>query len=224
MLRMKRTVLATLSVTALLAAGALLLAWTAVRADYAMSADMLQRTRRAAQRVDLQLLQVFLRTPTDLAAPACQLLKQQLAMLRASTPHCRSVQLVGRQANGTLIPIGETRPADLAAGAQTGRRIDKSLRRVFVTGAAETTGHLTDSSGSFVSGVVPLSTEGAGNVTAVLCMELEAQAHDWKGACRASLPAGVSLVLLLTTLCVLLIAWREAERFRPVLWRHNRPW
>ncbi len=224
MLRMKRTVMATLSVTALLAAGALLLAWTAVRADYAMHADMLQRTRRAAQRVDLQLLQVFLSTPTDLASPACQLLKQQLATLRASIPHCRSGQLVGRQANGALISIGETRPADLAAGAQTGRPIDKSLRRVLVTGEAETAGPLTDSSGSFVSGAVLLSTKGAGNVTAVLCMELETQAQNWKGACRASLPAGVSLVLLLATLCALLIARRETEPLRPVLWRHNRPW
>lgn len=224
MLRKKRTAITTLVVTALLAAGALSWVWTAVRTDRAMRADLLQRTRRMAQRVDLKLVQLLASTPADPASPACQQLQQQLTTLRTAIPPGHSLQLVGCRANGTLFPLVDERPAGHAAGAQTGRRNAAGLRHVFATGVAETAGPLTGPGGSFVSGAVPLSTPGAGHVIAVLCLEMETQVQNWKEACHAALPAGISLVLLVVTLCTLLVTRRHTALFRPTLWRHSRPW
>ena len=217
-----RTRARVISALLLLSLGTLLTWGIAVRADRGVQAELLQQTRQVAQGVALADLQALTGTSADLKNPAYARLKQQFAAVRAASPHCRFVYLMGRKADGTVFFFVDDRPAGHLDESPAGMIYDDvpaGFRHAFDTGKPNTVGPFTDKWGTFVSGVVPIRNPDTGAVIALLALD-----HDgttWKSEVAARLAPPVALILALLIIGTAGLAANRAAvpSPRPILWR-----
>jgi len=80
-------------------------------------------------------------------------------------------------------------------------------------------GPVSDRWGTWVSALVPLTDPQGGHVLAVLGMDIDARVWKWDLAARASLPMGITLVLVISLLTALAGAGRASASPKPVLRR-----
>ena len=207
---------------ALLAIGALFAWWMVVRADRAMRAELLKETRLVARGVDLDRLRALTGTSADLNRPAYRQLKDQFAAIRSTNPQCRFVYLMGRKADGTVFFFVDDRPVGHAEESPAGMVYDdvpQAFRRALVTGIPVATGPFTDKWGTFVSGAVPISNPGTGDVIALLGLDLDARAWNLELAARTAPSVGLLLVLLFVTAAVFAANRPIAASPKLILWR-----
>ncbi len=79
-----------------LVVGLLLTWWTVQRRGSEMRADLLRQAQLVAQALDVECLQTFTGTPSDLQRSEYLVVKGQLALTREAIPRCRGIHLIGR--------------------------------------------------------------------------------------------------------------------------------
>lgn len=166
----------------LLAVGALYAWWTVSRSDHEMRADLLGRTRQAAQAVDAGWITHLSGTKEDLGSPVYLRVKEHLAAIRSISPRCRFVYLVGKKADGSVFFFADDTPVGDKDESPAGMIYDdvpEKFRSVFKTGIAETVGPYTDKWGAFISGAAPVIDPVSGDMIAVLGMDIDARDWNW---------------------------------------------
>lgn len=189
-----------------LVACAALIAWTAQRADGEFRADLLRRTRLAAQAVNVERIKGFAGVAADRELPDYQRLKDQLIAVRQSDRLFRSLVMLGRGDNGRPFvaadaPAADGTPpaADFAAACQTG----------FAPGAPAAIVPTSNLWGADLVGCAPQVDVKTGEVAAVLAAGFDPQARQ-RQIGRAVLPPA----LLAAALAVVLAAGLAAEARR----------
>ncbi len=79
-----------------LVVGLLLTWWTVQRRGSEMRADLLRQAQLVAQALDVECLQTFTGTASDLQRSEYLVVKGQLALTREAIPRCRGIHLIGR--------------------------------------------------------------------------------------------------------------------------------
>ncbi|MCY2992236.1 MAG: response regulator [Planctomycetota bacterium] len=195
----------------MLLAQALFTWWVAVRTDGEMRADLLSKTQRVAQVVNVQRVRALSGTETDLDSPNYRQLKEQFTAMRAANPKCRFVYLLGRQADGAVFVFVDSESVgseDYSPPGQIYEEVSEDYRRVFDTQAVAVAGPITDRWGVWVSALIPLTDPQTGAMVAVLGMDIDAHAWKWDVATRSALLVGLMLVLLVGVATAVVFARR----------------
>jgi PAS domain S-box-containing protein len=202
--------------------GALAISWLAARADRELREDLLARTRLVAGTVEIGHIKALTGTTADLTSPDYLRLKEQLAAVRAASPKCRFVYLMGRRPDGAVFFFADSEPAgseNESPAGQVYEEVTPEELKVFETSTALAMGPFDNRWGSWVSAQVPLTDLQTGRVLAVLGMDIDAR--DWKRdvAERAALPVGLVLLIMIGLASALFSTGRAPEAPKPVLRR-----
>jgi PAS domain S-box-containing protein len=158
LLRGSRAVVAGL-VLVILATGALLV-WSAIaRADRERRADLVRQAQLVTQAMNIDRIRALSGTEADLPNPNYLRMKEQLAAVRAATPHCRFVYLLGHKPDGTIFFLVDSEPADspdCSPAGQVYAEAPDGCRRAFATRTAATEGPYVDRWGKWVSALIPI--------------------------------------------------------------------
>ena len=209
-------------------------AWMTVRrADREMRAELLQQVLLVAKAVDVEHVQALSGTDADLDSPHYRRLKEHLVAVRSSSPQCRFLYLMGRragppaaaaaQAGGTVfffVDSEDVGSKDYSPPGQVFNESTADLLRVFSAKVSLVEGPVTDSWGTWISALVPMTDPQTGAIVAVLGMDIDARTWKWDVAARVALPLGLMLVLLIGATAALVSSARGADASpRPVLRR-----
>ncbi|MFZ4535289.1 diguanylate cyclase domain-containing protein [Propionivibrio sp.] len=132
----------------LLIAGGLFAWWTVVRVDRELREDLLQQARLVAQSVDIERVNALTGTPADLDSTEYRRLKEQLSAMRASLPPGRSLYLMGRRADGSVLSLIDSEAPGSRGNFPPGQIIAKpsdALLQVFADKTEALDGPLGDS-------------------------------------------------------------------------------
>jgi PAS domain S-box-containing protein len=146
----------------ILLSGAALTWWSTERADREMRARLLQQTQVLAETANLRHIQKLTGTIEDLTSPIYQRLKRQMTAVRADTPHCRFIYLLGRKADGSIFFFLDSEPTsskDYSPPGQIYEEAPDGFRRVFSSCNAAAEGPYTDRWGTWVSLLVPIQDQ-----------------------------------------------------------------
>ncbi len=130
-----------------------------VRTDRILRADLVEQARLIAQTLDVERIHTLSGSEADLTNTNYLRLKEQLAIVRAASPQCRFVYLLGRKPDDTLFFFVDSEPAgsaDCSPPGQTYTEAPPSLRRVISTRTAGCVGPETDRWGTWISALVPI--------------------------------------------------------------------
>ncbi|TFG88125.1 MAG: hypothetical protein E4H17_02850, partial [Gemmatimonadales bacterium] len=194
--------------------------WMFVRADREMRADLLQRTRLAAQAVNLDRVRALSGTEADLGSLHYRRLKEQLTAVRSVDSDCRFVYLMGRKADGAVFFFVDSEldgSKDCSPPGQVYEEVPAGGRRAFDTGASVVVGPVGDRWGVWISALVPLADPSTGAVLAVLGMDINTRTWNWDAAARAALPVALLFVLLIGSVAVFAAARSVDASPRPFL-------
>ena len=203
-----------------LVAGALLTWWMVGNAKRELCADQLQQARFVAKAINIDHVKALTGTEADTNSSVYLRLKEQLAAVRMAIPQCRFVYLLGKKDDGTLFIFEDSEPSaskDCSPAGQVYSEAPEGFHRVFSTRNAATEGCYIDRWGKWTSALVPIIdpqtiTEGMtgpedakanlahgnggdGKVLAVVKIDVDATAWNWKLAHAALPPAMLTLAL-----------------------------
>ena len=207
---------------AIVAAGALFIWWSVVRADRAMRSETLQQARLAARAVNLQHVQALSGTAADIGTSAYWRLKEQLASNRSANSKCRFMGLMGRKPDRTVFFFVDSETPyskDYSPPGQVYEEAPEDCQRVFDAKTEAAVVLATDRWGVWISPLVPITDPQTGTVIAVLGMAIDARDWKWAVAARAALPVGLILMLLIGAATVYANVGRGIAAPKPVLRR-----
>ena len=174
-------------------------------ADQSLRANLLQQTRLVAQAVEVKHVQALSGTQADLDSQDYRRLKEQLAAVRSANVHCRFLYILGRKPDGKVFFFVDSEPTDSKDYSPPGQLFDESsaeLLQMFATQVAFVEGPVTDSWGTWISALVPMTDPQTGAVVAVLGMDVDVRLWKWEVAARVALPLGLLLVILIGVVSV----------------------
>jgi diguanylate cyclase (GGDEF)-like protein/PAS domain S-box-containing protein len=183
----------------MLTVGILFAWWNTRRADRDLRGELLQQTRLVAQTLEIDRIRSLRGTAADVDTPDYRRLKEQLAAVRSANAQCRFAYLTGRRSDGTIFFFVDSEPVnstDYSPPGQPYSEASDDFRRVFSSGEEFVEGPFADRWGVWVSALVPVTDRVAGDVVAVLGMDIDARVWKWDLAARSALPVGLMLVLL----------------------------
>ena len=193
-------------VLALLAIGSLASWWIVVRADREIRANLMGQALLVARSLDTAKLKELgfdaSNTPSEAYAQLCQKLTELGQTIRANwSPASGWLTIYTMKLRGDVICFG---PESIPAGDPRSSPLGEiyslpppALKGVFATLRPAIVGPYTDEAGSFVSAFVPLLDSRAGQLAAVIGMDLSAGDWRWAVRERAAIPLGLMWVLLL---------------------------
>ena len=206
-------------------------AWLTVRrADREMRADLLQQVLLVAKAIDIEHVQALSGTEADLGSPHYLLLKEHLVAVRASSPQSRFLYLMGKRAGQPAAAAAQVGGAvfffvdseavgskDYSPPGQVFTESTAELLRVFADKVSLVEGPVTDSWGTWISALVPMTDLKTGAVVAVLGMDIDARTWRWDVAAKVALPVGLMLVLFIGAVSVVVSARQVDTPPKPVL-------
>jgi len=207
---------------AILVAAVLVAWWAAEQAEREIRADLLQKTRLAAQAVDVDRVMELTGGPADLATPGYRWLKGHLEAIRVADPDCRFAYLLGRRSDGTVFFFADSEPPgseDESAAGQPYEEASPELIGVFDQGSSVVEGPVADRWGVWVSALVPLRDPMTGRVVGVVGIDTDAKEWNLEVASRVVLPVGLTIALLVAVGAVIAVISPVGERPRPILRR-----
>lgn len=206
-----------------LVSGALFAYWDAHSADRAMRAKLLSQVRLVAKAMRLERIQALSGTKTDQASPDYLALKKQLAYTKIANRECRFIYLMGRRGDGTVFFFVDSEPVgseNESAAGQIYEEISNEDMLAFDNKTAVTTGPSTDRWGTRVSGLVPLTDPGTGELVAVLGMDFPAE--NWKRKLIAASMLQLQFTLIMAAVLAIgsvlfILRLRATGEFSPLL-------
>ncbi len=195
----------------LLILGASLTFWIVKRADLGLRKNLLYQAHLLAQAINLERVRELTGTEADQNQPAYLRIKEQLATVRAATPHYRFIYLMGRKADDTIFIFVDSESEaskDYSPPGQIYHEVPSDYRRVFETKIESVVGPVVDRWGVWVSALIPLNDPLTGELIAVLGVDMDSR--HWNGMlARAALPP---LLLTLALMAILLLGSALAAR------------
>ena len=166
-----------------LAAAALAVAvgWLWRDADRELRARWLKHAYLLQQAMPAGFDSALSGTEADLGTPAYLQLKSRLARLRADTPDCRYVYLIGRLPDRSIFFFADSEPAgspDESPAGQIYPEANEGMHAALDGEGGQTFGPYVDSYSRWVSAFAPLPG-GPGGVRVVLGLDVDAR--DWYG-------------------------------------------
>ena len=200
----------------------LLLAWWVVQqADADMRQSLIQQAQLVARSLDHGHIAALTGGKADLATPSYRRIKEQLVAAGAVHPQYRSVYLLVRSAEGRVVFLADSKPADPPDHASPGtvfEEVSAGFLRVFDARIPVVDGPVADRHGTRIAALIPLIDPGSGRAT-VLGLDVDARAWALEVAARSALPIGLMLVLLILAAAVLAANRAGNAAPRPVLKR-----
>ncbi len=192
------------------------------RADRELREELLIQARLVAGAVDPGRVQTLTGTEADLESPDYLRFKEQFAAIRAATPKCRFVYLMGRRDDGKVFFFADSEPAgsdDESPAGQVYEEISAEYLRAFATKTELVEGPVTDRWGIWISSLLPLTDPKTGELIAVLGMDIDAR--DWKRAVvgRTALPAGLVLLMMIGLAAVIASSGGASASPKPIMRR-----
>jgi PAS domain S-box-containing protein len=194
-----RPLLQLMAIACLGLVGLLLTWWIVMRTDHQMRLDLLQQSKLVAQALNVERITALSGIKDDRDTPHYRRLRDQLNAVRAATPSCRSLSLLGRHSNGTVFVFVAAQGGELADAVPPGaphRQVSGMIHRAFSEAKEGVDGSLAIRQGAVVRTGMPLVSPVTGAVVAVLALEIDARHWAWGVAARAALPLGLMLVVL----------------------------
>lgn len=148
-----------------------------LRTDRNMRVELLEQTQLLAEALKVDKVSKLTGTEADLASPIYQRIKEQLIQARHLYPSYRFLYLMSRRADGTVIFLVDSEPADSANLSPPGQSYQEAtlkLTEIFTTGMAITEGPVEDRWGTWVSSLVPLYHPQEETPMAVLGIDVDA--------------------------------------------------
>ena len=193
----------------LFAGGTVVLWWIVQSTDNEMRSELLQQARIATQAINKDRITSLTGSEKDLAMPAYQRIKQQLALMRKARHQCKFLYLMGQRSDGAIFFLVDSLPEGAKDYAPPGLiydEISQAYRKVFDTGQEAVVGPVTDRWGTLVTALIPVKLNRADSFAKVLGMDVDAE--DWHreiiGRC-----VGPFMVILLLAVLIFLLASRE---------------
>ncbi|MEI8121564.1 MAG: PAS domain S-box protein [bacterium] len=192
-----------------LIAGSVFIGWSIRDTDHRMRSEYLHQTSLVARAIKVDDVKTLTGTGKDLASPVYQELKEQLTVLRATVPKCRSLYLLGRRPDGVIFSFVDSESAGSKEESSTG--LEHAKAQCFLSAFysrsewyfnSETElimGPISNRWGVWTSSFVTLRDVKSGNPVAVLGMDVDAR--TWR---HATIRGGVK-PLVFTSLLLLVI-------------------
>ncbi len=143
----------------ILAAGVVLSGVMVMRTDREMRKNLLQQARLVSEAINVEQVQALTGTDADLTNPSYLRLKDQLAAVRAATPLCRSIYLIGLKPDNTLfffVDSEEAKSKDCSPAGQLYGEAPAKFLSVFSQRNAGIEGPYTDRWGRWVTAIIPI--------------------------------------------------------------------
>jgi PAS domain S-box-containing protein len=186
-----------------------------------MRASIRQQAELVAQGINPNHVEALTGSEADLATPSYKKLKEQLVAARSVHSQYRSVYLMGHSADGQMILLVDSEPADSTDYASPGavfKEASGGFRQAFEAKHPVVEGPVTHRWGTWISALIPMVNARSGKVT-VLGLDVDARSWALEVAARAALPLGLMLGLVIVTSAVLATTRRHSAASRPVLIR-----
>ncbi|MDO8589257.1 MAG: EAL domain-containing protein [Armatimonadota bacterium] len=166
--------------------------------------NLLRRAVTAASAIDPSLLAGLTGSRADIGSEQYRRLRNQLRTIGLTNSDCRFVYLMGR-GDGKVIFLVDAEPENSNDYSAPGDGYDEAtpeLLRLFSGGKAFVEGPLTDSWGSWVSGLAPVPEARMNGSAVILGMDVDAQ--DWLRSVGAYRLFCIVVTLLV---CVLILTF-----------------
>ncbi len=193
----------------IIATGLMIIWWVAHKVDKDMRSDLLKQARISAKAINIERVSALTGSDRDIDSIHYHRLKIQLAQIRNAIRECRFLYLMGRHADGEVFFFVDSLPTDSKDYAPPGtiyEEISDSYLKTFDTKQENVVGPITDRWGTLITALIPIKNSHAGNLVAVLGMDIEAK--DWNKEIFGRCLFPIFATLLLTVL-ILLLASRE---------------
>ncbi len=127
-------------------------------------------------------------TPSDGDTPTYEQLKKQLADVKRANPDARSIYLMGRHDGRLFFYVDSEQPdsRDYSSAAEWYDDGTEADNHMFDTGLPVVEGPVTDSYGTFISGLAPIFQPGSKKVAAVIGIDVGASTY-WRDIIVVSL-------------------------------------
>ena len=149
-------------------------------------------------------------TERDLSTPYYIQLKKRLARLRADTPDCRFVYLMGRHPDGTIFFFADSEPMGSPDESPAGMPypdFSPTIPYAFTSNTNQVYGPYSDSYGRWMSAVIMITSPDAPRPIA---LGVDIDANVWvKTVTLKALPYSVLVFLLLASTAMILVAVRN---------------
>lgn len=181
------------------------------KVDESGRSSVLQRTQTFAAGVPALALERLRGTEEDLGTPEHETIKTYLTVMRSVNADARFLYIIG-QKDEELFFYADSEPAESADYSPPGQiyyEATPAMFAVFEEGERQTEGPDQDRWGLWISGYAPITDE-AGNVVALLGMDLPATEYLTDLAIYSALP----LLVMLALVCILLILEQTRRKER----------
>lgn len=196
--------------------------YTAVRADRAMREELLSQCRLVSQALSIDRIKSLSGGTADLTSHSYKRLKEALNRTCRANERYRFVYLLGRRPDGRVFFFLDSKPDGDQESSPPGELYDEAspeLRSVFKSGKEIVEGPSSDRWGTWVSALVPLVDHATGRVTAVLGIDIDADAWSWEVAARSALPSGILILAIIVVGAYALSAGAAEPAPRPLTHR-----
>ena len=181
------------------------------KVDQSGRGHILQRTQTFAAGVSAVELQRLQGSEEDLGTPEYETIKTYLTVMRSVNADARFLYIIG-QREGELFFYADSEPAESADYSPPGQvyyEATPAMFAVFEEGERQTEGPDQDRWGLWISGYAPI-TDDAGNVVALLGMDLPANQYLTDLGIYSALP----LLVMVALVCILLILEQTRRKER----------
>ncbi|HSV31968.1 MAG TPA: PAS domain-containing protein, partial [Atribacteraceae bacterium] len=197
---------------AALGIGLLAACWQVQRTEQLLYADFLRQGRLLLQAFNPEPISQLRGSAEDEETPLYRKLKAQFLLTRQAFPQYRFLYVLRRTADGRIVFLVDSEPADSPEGFRPGEVVEASpaLRQAFSTAQVTTEGPRRDRGGPWKSALLPLFHRHSGENVAVVGIDISLR--HWRLLLLQSLllPAlGTISFLLILLLSPLLLGKRE---------------
>lgn len=162
----------------IVAVGGLLSLWMVREADLQMRANFLHQAAVVARSVDAESIRGLSGTPADLTSVHYRRMKDHLTAIRIAYPQCRFLYLMGQKHTGEFFFYVDSEPVgskDYSPPGQTYNEAIEVLAKVYRSGRAMVEGPTSDSWGTWISALAPITDPKSGAVLGVMGMDIDAR-------------------------------------------------
>jgi len=174
--------------------------WSIRSKDDEMRAGLIKDAQLVGNSIDWRNLQKLTATENDVFLPAYQRLKEQLSLVRAASPLCSFIYIMGQNADGTVYFFLDSEPQeskDYSPPGQLYPDASTALKSVFILKKPVTEGPLPDEWGVWISSFVPLIDQQTGENIGILGMDVDAKNWNLQIMQSLTIPISITLILLI---------------------------
>jgi signal transduction histidine kinase len=169
--------------------------------DAAIRQDLKQTSQTVAASLGPEQVMRLKGVSDDAELPVYSDLKHQLADIKKIDSKVRSIYLTGQRAGRLFFYVDSEQPSSdqYSPAAQWYDDATPEFKSIFKTGQPVVEGPVSDSFGTFISGLAPIFKPDSDNVAAVIGMDVDASTYWRDIGFAAALPiaSGLSLILVI---------------------------